>query len=331
MARYLAVRLLHAAVTVWAAFTLSFLMLYLLPGDPVTIMLDGEGGASSVSPAQVAALRSAYGFDKPVLTQYLDRLWAALHGDFGTSLETGDTVLHTFAVALPQTLALAGAGLLLASVLGLGTALVATATRSRRLSRLLLAAPSLGVSLPQFAVGLVLLQLLSFQWRLLPAFGDPDGVGLILPALTLALPTASVLAQVFAQSLADALEEPYVTTARAKGAGRARVQLRHAARNAALPLLSLGGLVAGNLLAGSVVVETVFSRDGFGQITAAAVASKDIPVVQGAVVIGALVFATVSLAVDLVNPLLDPRLARTGAVRAGQGRSSRRWLRPRST
>ncbi|MFC1402703.1 MULTISPECIES: ABC transporter permease [Streptacidiphilus] len=329
MARYLAVRLLHAVVTVWAAFTLSFLMLYLLPGDPVTIMLGGAGGSGDASPAQVAALRSAYGFDKPVPTQYADRLWAALHGDFGTSLQTGDTVAHTFATAVPQTLALAGAALLLAAVLGLGTALVATATHSARLSRLLLTAPSVGVSLPQFAVGLVLLQLLSFHWRLLPAFGDPTGLGLILPAVTLALPTASVLAQVFAQSLADALDEPYVTTARAKGAGRARVQLRHAACNAALPLLSLGGLVAGNLLAGSVVVETVFSRDGFGRITAAAVAAKDIPVVQGAVVVGAVVFAAVNLAVDLVNPLLDPRLAQR--ARRTPERSSRRWLRARST
>lgn len=168
--------------------------------------------------------------------------------------------------------------------------------------------------------------MVSFQWRLLPAVGGSGAASLVLPAVTLALPTAAVLAQVFARSLFGTLDEPYVTTARAKGAGRVRVLLGHAARNAALPLLSLLALVVGNLLAGSVIVETVFSRDGFGRITAAAVTAKDIPVVQGAVVFGAAVFTLINLAVDLVNPLIDPRLAQ-----GGPERSSRRWLRPRST
>jgi peptide/nickel transport system permease protein len=326
MTRRLGARLLHAVLSVWAAFTLTFVMLHLLPGDPVTIMLGGQGGTGDATPEQIADLRAALGLDRSLPVQYADRLLAALHGDFGTSLRTGDTVTHTFATALPQTLALAGAALLLAFVLGLGTAFAGALTGSARLARFLRSAPAVGISLPQFAVGLVLLQVVSFQWRLLPAFGDRSAAGLVLPAVTLALPTASVLAQVFARSLSGALDEAYVTTARAKGANRLRVLVRHAARNAALPLLSLGGLVAGNLLAGSVIVETVFSRDGFGRITAAAVEAKDIPVVQGAVVLSAVVFALVSLAVDLVNPIVDPRLAR-----GGPERSSRRWLRARPT
>ncbi|KLL10376.1 MULTISPECIES: ABC transporter permease [Protofrankia] len=324
--RHLLLRLLHAVVTVWATFTLSFALLYLLPGDPVAIMLSGQGGVANTTPEQVRQLRAAYGFERPLPEQYADRLWAALHGDLGRSVGSGDTVVHTFATALPQTLALAGVGLALAVLLGVGTALAAVATRSRRLSRLLLSAPSLGVSFPQFVVGLVLLEVVSFRWKLLPAFGHTGGSGLVLPAITLAIPTASVIAQVFARSLADVLLSPYVATARAKGAGRARVLLLHATRNAALPLLSLLGLIIGSLLAGSVVVETVFSRDGFGRITAAAVEAQDIPVVQGAVVVSALVFAAVSLAVDLVTPLLDPRLAERPAT----GRGSRGWLRPQS-
>ncbi|WP_131767551.1 ABC transporter permease [Candidatus Protofrankia californiensis] len=324
--RHLLLRLLHAVVTVWATFTLSFVLLYLLPGDPVAIMLSGQGGAANATPAQVHQLRAAYGFERPLPEQYADRLWAALHGDLGRSVQSGDTVTHTFAAALPQTLALAGTGLALAVLLGVGTALAATATRSRRLSRLLLSAPALGVSFPQFVVGLVLLEVVSFRWKLLPAFGHTGGTGLVLPAVTLAVPTASLIAQLFARSLADALRSPYVATARAKGAGRARVLLRHATRNAVLPLLSLLGLITGSLLAGSVVVETVFSRNGFGRITAAAVEAKDIPVVQGAVVVSALVFAAVNLAVDLVTPLLDPRLAERPAT----GRGSLGWLRPRS-
>jgi peptide/nickel transport system permease protein len=252
-----------------------------------------------------------------VPVQYAERLGAALHGDFGTSVQTGASVTHTFLAALPQTFELAGAGLVLAVLLGPALALAATMTRSARLGRLLLALPAVGVSLPQFAVGLVLLEVFSFQLRLLPAFGDTAGAGLILPAVTLALPNAALFAQVFAQSLDSAMQQPYITTARAKGAGRARVHLGHAARNAALPLVSLLGVVAGNLLAGTVVVETVFSRNGFGRITTAAVENKDIPVVQGAVVVGALVFAAVNLAADVAAPLLDPRLARPAPGPAG--------------
>lgn len=318
-ARHLAARLLHAVVTVWAAFTLSFLLLYLLPGDPVTIMLGGQDGAGDVTPEQVRQLRSDYGFDRPLPVQYADRLWAALHGDFGRSVQSGDTVVHTVATALPQTLLLAGAGLALALLFGIGLALAAHATRSARLARLLLSAPAVGVSVPQFAVGLVLLDVVSFRWRLLPAFGHASGTGLILPAITLAIPTSSVIAQVFARSLSDTMGAPFVATVRAKGAGRARVLLGHAARNAALPLLSLLGLITGGLLAGSVVVETVFSRDGFGRITAAAVEAKDIPVVQGAVVLSALVFAAANLAVDVLTPLLDPRLS----AAPGAGRRAR--------
>lgn len=333
-ARHLAARLLHAVVTVWAAFTLSFLLLYLLPGDPVTIMLGGQDGAGDVTPQQVRQLRADYGFDRALPVQYTDRLWAALHGDFGRSVQSGGTVAHTLATALPQTLLLAGAGLALALLCGTGLALAAHATRSARLARMLLSAPALGVSVPQFAVGLVLLDVVSFRWRVLPAFGHSAGTGLILPAVTLAIPTSSVVAQVFARSLADTMAAPFVGTVRAKGAGRARVLLGHAARNAALPLLSLLGLITGGLLAGSVVVETVFSRDGFGRVTAAAVEAKDIPVVQGAVVLSAVVFAAANLVVDVLTPLLDPRLsappgggrrgrqgaAKGGAVTEGAGR-----------
>lgn len=314
---YLATRALHAVAIVWGAFTLSFVMLYLLPGNPVEIMLGGQGGTGFASAAQVAQLSAEYGFDKPAPVQYLDRLVDALHGDFGTSVQTGATVTHTFLAALPQTFELAGAGLLLAALGGPALALLATMTRSARLGRLMLSLPAVGVSLPQFAVGLLLLELFSFRLRLLPAFGDPAGAGLILPAITLALPNAALFAQVFAQSLDTESRQPYITIARAKGASPMRVHLGHAARNAALPLVSLLGVVGGNLLAGTVIVETVFSRDGFGRITTAAVESKDIPVVQGAVVVGALIFAAVNLAADVAAPLLDPRLRLPAPGRAG--------------
>jgi peptide/nickel transport system permease protein len=314
--RYVLRRLLQAVGVLWAAYTLSFLVLDALPGDPVSAMAGAGSEAGPVDPAQLAALRHEYGFDQPVLVQYVQYLGRALRGDLGDSVATGRPVSSTIAQALPQTLQLAGAALLLAVLLGTALALAATATRARWLRQVLLSLPAVGVSLPTFWVGLMLVQLLSFRARLLPAFGNDGLRGLVLPAVTLAIPTGALVAQVLAKSLLASLAEPYVETARAKGAGPARVHLRHALRNAALPALTVVGLLAGQLLASSVVIETVFSRDGLGRITASAVTVQDIPVVQGVVVFGALVFVVVNLAVDLVYPLLDRRIV------VGAGRRS---------
>jgi peptide/nickel transport system permease protein len=305
--RYLARRLTQAVFVLWAAFTLSFGVLYLLPGDPVSVMAGGTG--AGVDPSQLADLRAQYGFDKPVIEQYASRLWDATHGDFGGSVQTGDPVALVIAQALPATLQLTAAALLLAVVLGAGLALWATSTRIRWLRRLLLSAPAVGVSVPTFWVGLLLVQLFSFRLRMVPAVGNEGLRSLVLPVITLALPAACVVAQLYAKSLRTVLAEPYIATALAKGAGRARVQLRHAARNASIPALTVAGVLTGNLLAGSVVIETVFSRNGLGRVTAQAVTAHDIPLVQGLVVVGALVFVLVNLAVDLIYPLLDPRLA----------------------
>ncbi len=317
MRRYLARRLAQALAVVWATYTVSFVILDGLPGDPVSAMAGGGLDQATVDPRQLAALRHEYGFDQPIWLQYLHYLGRALRGDFGNSVATGRPVTTTIVEALPQTLALSAAALLLAVLLGTGIAVAATATNSRWLRQALLSLPGLGVSLPTFWVGLMLVQLLSFRIHAFPAFGN-DGIrGLVLPALTLAVPTSALLAQVLAKSLSTTLAEPYIETARAKGAGRGRVHLRHALRNAALPALTIVGLLVGNLLAGSVVVESVFSRNGLGRATVNAVTVQDIPVVQGVVVFGALAFVLANLLVDLVYPLLDPRIILAPATRHG--------------
>ncbi|MER6529815.1 ABC transporter permease [Streptomyces sp. NPDC001508] len=308
MRRYVIKRLAQAVGVLWAAYTVSFLVLDYLPGDPVTAMAGAGMDSGQVDPAQLAALRHEYGFDKPVLAQYADYLGRALRGDFGDAVSTGRPVTSTLADALPQTLQLTGAALLLAVLLGGALAVVSTYTAQRWLRQLLLSLPPLGVSVPTFWVGLLLVEAFSFRLHWFPAFGN-DGVrGLVLPALTLAVPTGAQIAQVLAKSLLTALDQAYVETARAKGAGRWRVHLRHALRNASLPALTVVGLLVGQLIAGSVVVETVFSRDGLGRVTAAAVTAQDIPLVQGVVVFGALIFVATNLVVDLVYPLLDPRI-----------------------
>jgi peptide/nickel transport system permease protein len=308
MRRYVIRRLVQAVGVLWAAYTVSFLVLDYLPGDPVSAMAGAGSDSAPIDPAQIARLRHQYGFDKPVLVQYFDSLGKALRGDFGDSVSTGRSVTSTLADALPQTLELTGAALLLAVLFGGGLAVLATYTTQRWLRQLLLSLPPLGVSVPTFWVGLMLVELFSFRERWFPAFGNDGLRGLVLPAVTLAIPTGALVAQVLAKSLVTALDQAYVETARAKGASRLRTHLRHALRNASLPALTVVGLLAGQLMANSVVIETVFSRNGLGRVTAGAVTVQDIPLVQGVVVFGSLIFVLANLIVDLVYPLLDPRI-----------------------
>lgn len=310
MTGYVLRRLAQAVVVLWAAFTVTFVILYLLPSDPVSIMLaGGQGGEQTdLDPAQVAALRARYGLDQPLVVQYGRALWNALHLDFGTSIANGAPVTTLIGDALPQTVRLAVAALAIALVVGVGIALASTWTRSRRLAGLLLSLPPLGVALPTFWVGLLLVQFLSFRFPVFPALGNEGPESLVLPAVTLAIPVSAQIAQVLARGLRHSLSEPYVETARAKGASRARVHLRHALRNASVPALTMAGVITGGLLAGAVVTETVFSRVGIGRLTVSAVNSQDIPLVQGLVLLAAAVFVTVNLLVDLLYPVVDPRI-----------------------
>ncbi|MDQ0378440.1 peptide/nickel transport system permease protein [Amycolatopsis thermophila] len=289
------------------------MILYLLPGDAVLAKLGGADAGTALTAEQVARAQAEYGLDDPWPVQYGKRLLAALHGDFGRSITTGDSATHMVLTALPPTLAVAGLGLVLAVLLGGGAALAGTYTRHRWLGNLLLSLPALGISLPVFWVGLVLIQIFSFQLRVLPALGNQGVQSLILPAITLALPAGAIIGQVLAKSLRTQLAEPYVEIVRARGAGRVRVHFGHALRNAAIPALTMLGVVTGQLLAGSVVTETVFSRDGVGRVTTAAVTGQDIPVVQAVIVLAAFFFVAINLVVDLLYPLLDPRVRREAA------------------
>ncbi|TDW24186.1 ABC transporter permease [Kribbella kalugense] len=313
---YVAQRLLHAVVVLWAAYTLTMLALFVLPSDPVTTML--LGGANSdmtVDRVQLETLRHELGFDQPLGRQYLTLLGRAVRGDFGESVQTGQPVSALLWNGLVPTAELATAALLIAVIAGSAVALISTSTRIRPLGGLLQSATAVGVSIPSFWLGLTLIELLSFRWRLLPAVGGRGLSGLILPAITLGIPAGSVIAQVFGRSLRSVLAEPFIVTAEAKGAGRVRIQLRHALRNAALPPLTLAGMIVGSLLGGAVVVETVFARNGLGRIAVDAVTNQDLPVVEGLVLLSAAVYVTTSLLVDLAYPLLDPRIIGTRGMR----------------
>ena len=314
LAGYVVRRLGLAVFVVWAAFTTTFVILYLLPSDPVLTMLNKGGEGANVDPAAAAALRAEYGFDKPVPVQYVTRLLAAVRGDLGRSMQSGQPVVTTIVDALPQTALLAAVALSIALVVSSLLASAAVLTSSRALRHALLSLPPLGAAIPTFWLGLVLLQVFSFRFGWFPATGNDGWQSLVLPAVTLAVPTAAVLTQVLAKSLGSTWEQPFVETARAKGLPRSTVHLRHVIRNGSIPTLTMVAIIIGNTLAGAVVTETVFSRIGVGRLTQSAVMSQDIPLVQGVVVLSAVVFVVVNLAADLVYPVVDPRIARVSVA-----------------
>lgn len=306
MARYIGRRLLQAIGVLWAAYTVSFLVLYALPADPVRLLAGGE--ATDISPEQFAQLRERFGLDQPLVVQYVTQLGRVLRGDLGTSIVSGRPVAEILGEAIGPTAQIAAAGFVLAVLFGGSIAFFATYTRSRALADVLIGLPPLGVAIPSFWLGLLLIQWFSFSLQLFPAVGDGGPLSIVLPSLTLAVPTGATVAQLLTKSLDTTLREAYIDTAWSKGARRGRVHLRHALRNAALPALTMTGLIVGQLLAGTVVTETVFSRPGIGRVTAAAVQQQDVPVVQGVVIFAAVVFVVANLLIDLVYPLLDPRI-----------------------
>ncbi|MFD6224938.1 ABC transporter permease [Nocardia asteroides] len=311
MLRYVGSRVLQALWVLWAAFTLSFVVLYLLPADPVSMAADGGGVGTPVDQAAIAELQARYGLDKPLWEQYVTALGNAVTGDLGRSISTGAPVTQTIGDVLPATLGLAALALLFATLGGTALAFAATYTRRPWLRDALAALPPLGVSVPTFWTGLILLQLFSFRLHWFPAFGGTGLRGTLLPALTLALPIGAVIAQVLAAGLAQTWRQPFTEVALAKGASRWWVQRRHVARLASVPAFTIAGVLVGTMLAGSVVVESVFARAGVGRLTQTSVLNQDIPVVQGVVLLSALIFVLVNLAVDLLYPLLDPRITGT--------------------
>jgi peptide/nickel transport system permease protein len=315
MTGYVLRRVAQAALVLWAAYTVTFVILYLLPSDPVAIMLSANNiEVDSLTPAQRAAATARLGLDRPAWEQYFGMLWAALRGDFGVSYAKQIPVTQLIAERLPATVALSAVAVALALVCGVATAFVATWLPRGPIAGLIRRIPAVGVSVPSFWIGLILIQVFAFTLGWFPAMGSDGPQSYVLPAVTMAIPTAAVLAQVLIRSFDDTLDEGYIATARAKGLSRFAVQVRHAFRNAALPTLTILGLLVGATVTGSIVVETVFSRHGVGRLAQESVLAQDIPVVQAIVVLAAAAFVIVNLIVDLAYPLLDPRIARTPKV-----------------
>lgn len=311
--RRILARLAGMLVVVWGAATAAFLVLKLVPGDPVDVML---GVSAQASPELKQSIRVELGLDQPLPVQYLDYLSRLVRGDFGTSYQLRLPVTDVIGQQLGDTLQLAAASLALALVIAVVGAVVVHGRAARGVASVL---ELLAISSPPFWIGLVLLSVFAFGLGWFPVAGADGIQALVLPALTIALPVAGILGQVLRTGLEDAEQQPFATTARARGATPARLVLRHTLRHASIPALTLAGYIVGSLLGGAVIVESVFARPGLGRVALAAITNRDLPVVMGIIVFTAVVFVLVNLVVDLAYRAIDPRIdMATTAVRGAR-------------
>ncbi|MEU5401323.1 ABC transporter permease [Streptomyces sp. NPDC005963] len=310
--RYAGSRLLAAVLVVWGAATCAFLVLQLVPGDPVDAVV---GGNTLVDADQREEIRHRYGLDDPLLVQYASYLGRLAAGDLGDSYRLQQPVSAVLAEQLTPTLELALYATVLSIVLSVAVT-VLTSGRARWPRRLAELLELVVVSTPSFWFGIMLLTVFSFRLGWFPVSDSGDPASLVLPVITLALPIAAVLTQVMREGLLAALEQPFALTARARGLKEHTVRSRHALRHAALPALTLAGWFTGTLLGGAVVVESVFARSGIGRVALDAVTGRDLPVVQGVVTLSAVAFVAIGAMVEALYAVADPRLRRRTGVTA---------------
>ena len=300
-------RLLLAIPVLLGVVFVVMLTIDLLPGDAVTLML-GEHATKDA----VARLRAHLGLDKPFLVRYLDYVGQLVRGDLGRSIQQNRPVAAELADAWPATLQLTVAALLLAALVGVVSGVASAVWPNSLFDAVARLGSLFGLSMPIFWTGLVLIVVFSLWLNWLPVGGAGSLTHLVLPAVTLALPSVAMIARLTRSAVLDVLREDYVRTARAKGVGEAWVLGRHALRNALIPIITLVGLQSGQLMGGAVLTETVFAWPGLGRLMVKAIFARDYVLLQGAVLLFALAFVIVNLLVDLSYGLLDPRVGRQG-------------------
>ena len=304
MARYVRKRLALAIPTILLASLVVFLMLFLIPGDPASIYV----GEQTATPERLAEIRRVMGLNRPLHVQYADFLWRALRGDLGRSLQTNRPVLDEILGRLPGTIALAATAMAIAVTAGLGLGLASGLRQNTLVDTLAMLVALFGVSVPVFWLALLLILLFAVHLQWLPATSSSGLRGLVLPAVSLALLSAATLARLVRASILDVLRRDYLTTARAKGLAARTVVLRHALPNAILPVITAMGLQFGALLSGAVITETIFARPGLGKLVVDSIQSKDLPTVQGVILVLAGIYVLMNLLVDLSYVLIDPRI-----------------------
>lgn len=304
MTKYAITRLLTVFPVLLGVSFLVFLMLHLTPGDPVQIML-ADSGAST---AEIAQLRQQLGLNDPLPVQFGRFVWNAVRGDLGRSILSRRAVTEEISEQIPSTLELTLAGLAGAIPLGVVLGTLAAVRRNSWLDNVAMLFAMVGVSMPSFWLGLLLIFAFSLQLAWFPATGQGGLERLVLPAAALAYGAAAVIARLTRSSVLEVLGREYVTTARAKGLTERTVLWGHALKNALIPVITIVGLQFGALLAGTVVIETVFSRPGIGRLAITAILAKDFPLVQGIVLFTATAYVLINVVVDLAYATVDPRV-----------------------
>jgi ABC-type dipeptide/oligopeptide/nickel transport system permease component len=303
MLRYLAVRALYTLPVIWLVVSLVFLLIHLVPGDPILQML-GEGAPA----ADVQAARHLYGLDVPLGQQYLHYWSGVLHGDLGPSFRFNQGVTKLIAQRYPYTLQLTLAALLVAMLLSIPAGVRSAHRRNHWDDRLLSVVSLFGLSFPNFALGPILILLFSIKLGWLPVSGSGSFAHLILPAVTMGGALAAILTRMVRTSMLEELGQDYIRTARAKGLPERTVVYHHALRNAMIPVITVLGLQFGALLAGAIVTETIFSWPGIGRLTIQAIGNRDYYLVQGCILAIGLTYVAVNLMTDLLYTVVNPRI-----------------------
>ncbi|MGD8640532.1 MAG: ABC transporter permease [Gammaproteobacteria bacterium] len=303
MSQFLLSRFISAAIVVFGVTSLVFFLIHFIPGDPVEVML-GE----SARAADRESLRHALGLDQPVLAQWGDYLLRVMQLDFGESLHSRQPIIDIIASRLPATIELALVALVFALIIALPLGIVAAMNRQKVWDRGAMTVSMLGVSVPNFLMGPLLILLFSVYLAWLPVSGRESPLSVILPALTLGTAMAAILSRMVRATLLEVINEDYIRTARAKGMSRLRVMVFHALPNTLLPLVTLLGLQLGALLGGAVITEVIFSWPGIGQLTIEAIQKRDYPLVQACVLLISITYVAVNTATDVLYGLLDPRI-----------------------
>ena len=303
MLSYLASRLAQTIFVLLGVVTVSFLLTNLIPADPARMLAGRQANAETV-----AGIRAQLGLDRPLYVQYGRYVGGLARGDLGRSYQQRTEIRTLLFSRLPATLQLTAGGIFLELLFGVPLGILAALYAGRALDKGVMVFAFVGVSAPQFALGLILLYVFAYHWALLPLGGYGTPQHLILPALTLATTGAGWYARVMRAAMLETLQSDYIRTGTAKGLARRRVVLKHALRNAVLPIIAMIGLDIGLLMGGVVVVESVFAWPGIGQLAWQAIQVLDIPVIMGTVLITAFFIVLGNLLADLVYPLVDPRL-----------------------
>jgi peptide/nickel transport system permease protein len=297
-------RLLLLVPTVFGVITLVFLVLHVLPGDPAAVVL----GGAPPTPQTIIRLRHYFGLDQPLSTQYWLYLRHLTTGNLGTSYVTGQPVAHMIGSNLPSTLELTASAILFSVVTGVGLGVAAGLRRGTWIDSTARVISQFGISVPTFWTGIVLLLLLSVRVHAFPTLGG-DGVrGLVLPTITLGLVGTALLTRVIRSSVIETARRPFVLQLHAKHLPTWRINFVHILRNSLIAALTTLGVLIAEMLGGSVVVETVFSREGVGSMIINAIQSRDLPVVQGTVIVVAVLYVVLNLLIDFLYFLVDPRL-----------------------